>query len=303
MDFNVTLEPTELSALLAAVSAFLFALSIQVQNVGLKHADPRSGALVNIGATALLYWLLSPFFVEQAYWLTSATALFALVGLFRPALSANLAVAGVKMMGPTLTSGLPATAPIFSAGFAILLLGEKMTLPIAIGTAFVVAGAAVAALRSGGLTRGWPVWAIGLPLGAAFFRAVGHPITISGFAEVPSPFFAGMVSYTVSLIIVYGTFRLQDRRMPKLKTGYGWFAVAGILNGVSIYSLNTALKIGNLLTVAPIVACSPVFTILMGLLIFKREKITWRSAASIALVVFGVVVVVMRSCRGRQGTE
>jgi len=287
---------TDLPALLALTSAFLFALSIQVQNLGLAHVDPRSGVLVNMAMTVLMYWVLSPFFIESSFWFTKAALLFALVGLFRPALSVNLAVAGVKLMGPTLTSGLAATAPIFAAFFAIILLDETLTLPIAIGTGGVVAGIVVTAIKPArGEPRGWPLWAMLLPLGAAFFRAVGHPITMIGFKELPDPFFAGLVSYSVSLLVSLIFFKMQRRKFVDFSWGYGWFALAGIINGISIYSLNTALKFGQLLTVAPIVACSPVFTMLMGLLLFKRETITLRMVLSIILVVSGVIIVVIQS--------
>jgi drug/metabolite transporter (DMT)-like permease len=155
---------TDIPVLLALISAFLFALSIQVQSLGLDLVDFRSGALISIGATTLMYWLLSPFFIESSYWLTEAVFLFALVGLFRPALSVNLAVAGVRHLGPTLTSGLAATAPIFATFFAIVLLDEKITLPIAVGISCVVAGVfAMAAKPSGARPRGWPLWAMLLP--------------------------------------------------------------------------------------------------------------------------------------------
>jgi DME family drug/metabolite transporter len=287
---------TDVPALLALTSAFLFALSIQVQNLGLSLVDSRSGVLVNIGVTTLMYWVLSPFFIESRYWFTEAALLFALVGLFRPALSINLAVAGVKLMGPTLTSGLAATAPIITAFFAITLLDETITLPIAIGTGGVIAGIVVTAIKpAGGQPRGWPLWAMLLPLGAAFFRAVGYPLTMNGFKELPEPFFAGLVSYSVSLLVALSIFKIQRRIFVDFSWGYGWFALSGIINGISIYSLNTALKFGQLLTIAPIVACSPVFTMLMGLLIFKRETITWHMVLSVSLVVSGIVVVVMQS--------
>jgi uncharacterized membrane protein len=48
-----------------------------------------------------------------------------------------------------------------------------------------------------------------------------------------------------------------------------------MLNGLSIYALNTALQCGQLLTVAPIIACSPVFTIAFVYLVSKRETISW----------------------------
>jgi DME family drug/metabolite transporter len=287
---------TDIPALLALMSAFLFALSIQVQNLGLALVDSRSGVLVNIGVTALMYWVLSPFFIESRFWFTEAALLFALVGLFRPALSTNLAVAGVKLMGPTLTSGLAAIAPIIAAFFAIALLDETLTLPIAIGTGGVVAGIVVIANKSaGGGPRGWPLWAMLFPLGAAFFRAVGYPVTMIGFKELPDPFFAGLVSYSVSFLVSLIFFKIQGRIFVTFSRGYGWFALAGVINGISIYSLNTALKFGQLLTVAPIVACSPVFTMLMGWLIFKHETITWRTVLGISLVVSGIIIVVMQS--------
>jgi drug/metabolite transporter (DMT)-like permease len=286
----------DLPALLALTSAVLFALSIQVQSLGLDLVDFRSGALINISATTLMYWLLSPFFIESSYWFTEATLLFALVGLFRPALSLNLAVAGVKLLGPTLTSGLAATAPVFAAVFAIVLLDENITFPIAIGTIGVVAGILVMTAKpSGGMPRGWPLWAMLLPLGAAFFRAIGYPVTMIGFKELPDPFFAGLVSYSVSLVVALCLFKIQRLEFVKFSCGYAWFALAGMINGISIYSLNTALKFGQLLTVAPIVACSPLFTIIIGWLFLKREIITWHIVLSISLVVSGIIVVVTQS--------
>ena len=211
------------------------------------------------------------------------------------ACSANLAVQGVKMMGPALTSGQAATAPIFAAVFAVLLLDEALTLPVALGTGAVVAGIAVTAYRPGAITTGWPLWALALPLGAAFFRAAGHPITMIGFKELPEPFFAGLVSYSVSFLVSFAAFKVQKRTFANLTWGYGWFAVAGVLNGVSVFSLNNALKVGQLVTVAPIVACSPVFTILMSLFVFKRDTVTWQTVVTIALVVGGVVMVVVEN--------
>ena len=289
----MTLDPSLQSATLALTSAVVCALSLPVQNLGRKQADPRPGVVVNSGTTAIVFWIFSPFYLETSYWLTTATALFAVVGLFRPALSVNLAVAGVKHMGPALTSGLAATNPLFAAGFAILLLGETMTWPMAFGTLAVVGGVAVSAIRPGGLTRSWPLWAIMLPLGAAFFRALGHPLTMMGLDDIPSPLFAGLVSYTVSIIVVYGAFRLEGRRMPTLTRGYLWFVLSGSLNGISIYSLNSALSGGSLLTVAPIVACSPVFTILLGHFVFKKETITWQTVVTVGLVVSGVILVIV----------
>ena len=175
----------------------------------------------------------------------------------------------------------------------MILLGERLTPMTAAGTLFVVAGIAVIALRPGGVARSFPLWALALPLGAAFFRALGHPITKLGYDSVASPFFAGLVSNTVSALVLLATLQVRKATITGGVASYRWFIAAGLINAASLYSLNLALAHGPLLVVAPIVASSPVFVMLLGLLVFRKETITWRTVATIALVVPGVMLVAM----------
>jgi len=289
-----------LAPLYALASAFLFALSNHFTNVGLERTDARTGTLVSIAASAVVYWLVAPLFVVAWYWWTLAALLFALVGIIRPALSSALAIQSIKMMGPTLTSSLTAATPIFGAIFAILILGEQLTWPIAIGTTAVVAGAVVAAWNPSGLKRAWPLWVIALPLGASLIRAIGHIVTKYGLIEVPSPSFAVFVSNTVSLGSSLAAWTGSGRPLPKardLGVGHAWFAAAGLANALSIQFLNSALAIGEVVTVIPIVSATPVFTMLLGLLWFGRETISARTLVTMALIVPGVVLVAVAGGR------
>lgn len=276
----------------ALISAFLFALTNHLQNLGLRGSDARSGSLVNIAAGAVMYWLLAPFYLEGWYWFTGACALFALVGLFRPSLSSAMALSSIQYMGPTLTSALTACAPIFGAFFAVTLLGEQLTLRIALGTLAVVAGCAISTYRKQGVVRDWPLWALILPLGAAFVRASGHAGTKLGLEEVASPSFAVLIGNTVSLVVAAIAFRIEGRTFTGDLGSHKWFIAAGIAAGLSLHFLNSALQMGTLVAVVPIVSASPVFTLLLGYLIFKREVITWQTIAAMALVVGGVILVV-----------
>jgi uncharacterized membrane protein len=273
-------------------SAFLFALSNHFTNMGLERSDARSGTLVSVATSAVAYWLFAPLFLESWYWLTTAALLFAIVGIIRPAISTTLAISSIKMMGPTLTSSLTAATPIFAAIFAILILGERLSLSVAIGTMAVVAGAVVAAWNPKGLKRTWPLWALALPLGASLIRATGHIVTKYGLVEVNSPSFAVLVGNTVSL----GTAVLFLRRgtaSPRRSSSNLWFLAAGIANALSLQFLNNALAIGDVVAVVPIVSATPVFTLLMGVLYFGRESITWRTIATMALIVPGVILVAL----------
>jgi uncharacterized membrane protein len=279
-------------------SAFLFALSNHFSNMGLERSDARSGTLVSVATSVVAYWLFAPFFLQQWYWLTTAALMFAIVGLIRPALSTTLAISSIKMMGPTLTSSLTAVTPIFGAIFAIVILGEQMSVPIAIGTGAVVIGAIVAAWNPRGLKRSWPLWALVLPLGASLIRAIGHIATKYGLLEVDSPSFAVLVGNTVSLGTALVLFRRREG-LPLSGTMRGnlWFFAAGIANALSLQFLNNALAAGDVVAVVPIVSATPLFTLLLGSVFFGRETITWRTIATMALIVPGVILVALNNAR------
>lgn len=275
----------------ALASAFLFALTNHFQSLGLEGSDARTGSLINIGTGAVFYWLLTPFYLESWYWLTWGTLLFALVGIIRPSLSSLLAIQSIHVLGPTLTSALTASAPIFGALFAVSLLGETLDFKTGIGIAAVMAGAVVASYRRQGLVRDWPLWAIALPVGAAFVRATGHAVTKLGLEDVPSASFAVLVSNSVSLAIAASAFRIEGRAVSGTRKSFRWFIASGLTAAVSLHFLNSALQLGDLVAVVPIVSATPVFTMLLGLFVFRREQFSWRMVATIALVVPGVVLV------------
>ena len=278
---------------LAFASAFLFAVGVQLQNLGLKYGRSQTGALISMLGSTVLFWLFSPWFLQLWYWGTSAVVIFALVGVFRPFLTSNLAISGIRHLGPTLTSILASTAPVFAAFFAIVILGETLTIPIALGTLTIVLAIGLLARKSEAKST-WPVWALALPIGAAVLRALGHALTKLGLDIIPDPLFAGLVSYSVSLVIALGSALGQRKRTParlRWTPGLLWFFCGGIVNGISIWSLNTALNMGDVVKIIPIVALSPVFTLLLGLFVFRRETLTLRIVLALLLIVPGVILV------------
>ncbi len=280
-----------LAPLYALASAFLFALSNHFTNLGLEESDARTGTIISIAASAIIYWLAAPFFLVSWYWATTACLMFAAVGVFRPALSSMLAAQSIKMMGPTLSSALTAVTPLFGALFAIVLLGERMTLPIAAGTACVVAGAIVAAWSPTGIKRSWPLWALALPLGASLIRATGHTVTKIGLLEVASASFAVLVANSVSMLSCFAAFQTQRRPLVGTRRSALWFIASGVSVALSLQFLNNALQVGDMVTVVPIVSATPLFTLLLGVLWFGREVITQRTVVTIALIVPGVILV------------
>ncbi|NIW85568.1 MAG: EamA family transporter, partial [Gammaproteobacteria bacterium] len=259
---------------MALCSAFLFALGIQFTRVGLRHSDPRTGTLVSIGTATLLYWAVSPWLLERHYWLSPAVLLFAAIGLFRPFLSSNLSMAGTKHLGATISSTLAATSPLFGVALGVVLLGEHLGLDIALGTAAIVAGVVVLSWRDD-VSRAWPWWALLLPIGAALLRSVAQAFAKVGMESLPSPYFVGLVGYSVSFLVASIDHGRRGAPLGAILSRYsGWFVLTGASYGLAILSLNSALHCGRLSVVAPIVACAPLFTLVLGVSLFREKAVT-----------------------------
>lgn len=281
---------------LALLSAFLFALGGQFQNNGLQSLDARTGTMLTIGSSATIYWLASPFMLKPEYFLHPAMLIFVCIGLVRPALSANLSVAAIQHIGPTLTATLNGTAPLFAAAFGILILDEMLTWQIAVGTLGIIGTVLNLSRRNKKVPASWPLWALALPVGAAVIRACCHGLIKIGTEYIPDPYFAGLIGFSVSFIVTSTLHVMKGGQRPEIRLsehGPRWFMVAGLCFASAILSINTALMNGSVITVVPIVAVSPIFSMLLSVVLFRREHLTLKIVGAVFVVVPSVMLIVL----------
>ncbi|WNK00608.1 DMT family transporter [Thalassospiraceae bacterium LMO-JJ14] len=280
---------------LALISAFLFALGGQFQNIGVQAMEPRAGTMLTIGASAACYWLAAPFLLHPEYFLHPAALIFVALGFVRPALSANLSVAAIRYIGPTLTTTLAATSPLFGAAFGILILDEMLTWQIALGTLGILSAVLLLTRRNKKVPATWPLWALALPVAAAMIRSFGHGFSKIGMEYIPDPYFASLVGFTVSFLLTSSLHLAKGgrTRVPFTTRAPYWFLAAGLLFGSAILSLNTALLNGSIVTVVPIVAASPIFSMLLSIIVFRREYLSLRIIAAVLMVVPSVVLIAL----------
>lgn len=250
--------------------------------------------LFQIGVSTTLYWLASPFYLEAWYWSSPVMPLLAMLGLFRPILSANLGMAGTRILGPTIAATLSATSPLFGVALGVMLLAEPLGWPVAVGTVGII-GAVVMLTWRHGSRRSWPLWALLLPIGASFLRSLAHALAKIGLEAIPSPFFVALVAYSVSFPLALA----NDRRVRRTRAaipaaGRFWLVMTGLAYGVAVLVLNTALMSGNLVVVSPILACSPLFTLLLGYAVFREDTLNRRVALAVVLVVPSVILIATR---------
>ena len=72
--------------------------------LGLRYASPAAGAAIGVPSTTLMFWCLAPFLLDTGGFNLAAAGVFALVGLFFPAVVTFLIYSGNQRMGPTVTS-------------------------------------------------------------------------------------------------------------------------------------------------------------------------------------------------------
>jgi drug/metabolite transporter, DME family len=287
-------EDILLVSAVAFATSIVFAFSNHTQHIALDHMDVRTGTLVNITVTFLFLLICSPLYLKPESLLNPSILWFALAGLIVPSLSMTLHTMSVRMIGPGLTAGLTSTAPVFATGLAVVLLGEVVTGQTLAGTAIIVGGIGFIALRSRRAGVSWPIWAVVIPLGAALVRAIAHNVVKIGLTDLPNPMTAALVGSVVSMAVMISIHESSSHKLPRWNSGYLWFGLCGVLNGIGLVGLNIALVLGDVVIVAPLIATVPAFTLLIGWLIFRRESLHLASIMATAIIFCGCMLVILQ---------
>lgn len=256
--------------------------------------DVRNGALVLVASGFIALLALAPVYLEPASLLQTPILWFALAGLIVPSLSMTLHTWSVQKIGPAITSALTSTSPVFAIAMALGFLNEGADLRLYLGTAIIIGGICFIALRSRQMRVSWPLWALALPLGAALGRAISHNVIKFGLNDLPSPMTAALVGSFVSLLVLAVWHKVSGRRLAPINAGYPWFAVCGLLNVVGLVGLNVALQLGSVTLVAPLISTTPVFTLLLGWLVFRKEVIGASTVCAIGAIFVGCLLIILR---------
>ena len=282
-------------AALALGAAAFFGLALVLTQFGLRHLPPRDGAVVSIGTTALLFWVLSPLALDLSSWNAPAVAVFLAIGLLFPAAVTMLTFEANRRMGPSVSGALGNLAPLFAVALAALAFGETPDMLQVLGIAAIVVGVAALSVDRRWLDTSWPYWAVSLPIAAAAIRGFVQPVMKAGLAMWPSPFAAALAGYTVSALVVAGAAARRADGRPDAsarRAGIAWFAAVGICNGTAVLAMYAALARGPVVLVSPLVATYPLVTLLLAAILWRGAHTTFPRVVGVALTVLGVAVLV-----------
>ena len=273
--------------MLALASAALFgSMTVALRFALAREPDAEAGAVLTIAA-ALLVTL--PFVAAGEIDL-AGTWPFLLAGVLGPGCSQLLFTLAVRDAGPSRTSVTVGTAPLFSVAIALVLLNEPAKAGVIAGAILIVTGGIVLVREPG---RPEHVKWIGLAyaLAATIIFAVRDNLVrhlsldtgVEPALAAASTLFAGGVTVAVWLLV-------SRRRLPT--TGFGAFAPAGVLFGLSYICLFEAYYRGRVSVVSPLVATESLWGVALSALLLRRHELVGpRLFGGAALVVAGGVLI------------
>src|SRR5262245_1788860 len=263
-------------------------MTVAIRMALVRGADAESGAVLTI-AVALATTI--PFVVAHADYDLLHIWPFVLAGMLGPGLSQLLFTLAIRDAGPSRTSVLVGTAPLFSVVIALFFLDEPAHAALLVGAILIVAGGV---LLVGERTRPAHFKAIGLLFagGATIVFAVrDNLVRWLAVDTTVDPALAAAATLVAGGLVALGYLVAARRRGPALRTVPA-FLLPGVLFGLSYICLFEAYYRGRVTVVSPLVATESLWGVLLSAIVFRHSELVGRRlVAGAALVVAGGMLI------------
>jgi drug/metabolite transporter (DMT)-like permease len=275
------------AVLLALCSAALFGAMTVALRLALRGgAAPEAGALYTVLAAI---GVALPFALVERGDVTGIWP-FLIAGLLGPGLSQLLFTFAVREAGPSRTSVVVGTAPLFSVAIALVFLDEAAKAGVIVGAILIVAGG-VLLVRERGRPEHVRVAGLLAALAATVIFATRDNflrwLAIDTEVE-PGP--AAVATLGAGGVVIAGY--LLARRIPAPRVLARDFLPAGLLFGASYVCLFEAYYRGPVTVVSPLVATESLWGVLLSAIVLRRsEAVGIRLAAGALLIVAGGVLI------------
>jgi len=284
------------AVLLATLAGVLFgALAVAVR-AGLRRArDPEGGAFV----TAALGFLVAaavavPLAVLDGAELGGLWA-FALVGAIVPGLSQIVFVRAIRDAGASRTAVLIGTAPLLSAGLALLFLDEPLRPALAVATVAIVLGGALLVWERSRPPDFRAVGAVLALVAASLFAVRDNVVRWASLDTGADPVLAAAVSLGAAALALLAYLTASHRARPvaaRVRAALPAFAPAALCLGLAYIALLLAFSRGNVTVVAPLNATQSLWGVLLAATFLGRaEAVGPRLLLAAVLVVAGGVLI------------
>ena len=284
---------------LAIVASVGFALQYIFVRIGTKSGRVEDVVWISLLCNTAIIVPLAVVFSKGVVSPRSIMA-FVAAGVAGALLSRVLMFESIQRIGASRTSPIVASNVIFATIFAMFAFGDTVTLIHLLGIVTIVVSIAYISYETSftleSVNQNLSVKTIALPLSAAVLSGV-EPILINIGLSADSSILSGLaitvstafVGFTTYLAVSTGIPRPEMISDPEFK----WHLAAGLIITISMLSYFAALESAPVVFVVPIIQTSPLFIILISIVMLpdQVEKITWRLTVAAVGVVMGASLV------------
>jgi drug/metabolite transporter, DME family len=282
----------EATALLASISFALFAV---YGWLGLLYSTPLTATVVSLAARTVTLGAAVIFSSGIPDYKAAAMAVFVSLGILQSAISL-LTFIGLQKIGTSRSQPLRNSYPLWSAMISIGIMHEQANMAVLAGTLLVVAGVVMISWKPETVTPSYRAWHVLYSLGAGFLAGLAFPLRRYGLTITNEPIFFSFVIASVSLIgsIPYILWTRSDRGLVWHRKGVMHFCLSGFCEAMGALLTLVALTNARVVIVSPIVATTPLFSLLISLIFLRgKEKVTKLTILGTVGVVGGTIAIAL----------
>lgn len=319
--------------LFAILSATFFAFTNVFIRKGTTAASKDNGVFLSIVLTAAisgLCVLVFGFINGFPRFTTEGILWFAGAGFMTAFLGRILQYTSIQHLGAIRASAMKRLIPFFTVILGALLLGEQITLPLAIGMLCIFTGIAMLIVQSLRASRKEAaatgkqetaaaivstdkpslsgriksVFALIGTLGffygpaSALAYSFGYIARKRGLDEIADPFFGAMVGGVTGVILFAAMALFQEKYRysvtQSFRTFKPWLFFGGVANSLGQIAYFCALQISTISRVALITSLEVFITMFLSVWIFKtREHLTFTVVLACIISVIGAAVIIV----------
>lgn len=273
--------------MLALASALCSAVSTMLIQRGLRHANFYAGFWINIVVGMIGLWSVVLLMVPRDAYHWSAVPYFVLSGVVGTAAGRLFRVVAIEKVGAPVAASINNLSPFIATGLAILLLGERVTLPILLGTLVIVLGTIL--LSQSGRHIGFRVRHLLYPLLSASCFGVVAILRKLGLGHA-GPLFDSAINNTAAMVAATVFVLASGKREALVCNGRSilYFIGGGIAENTGVFLVLVALGFGEVSVVTPLAGTAPLFVLLLTVLFLGGEQLSGRIVVGAVFIVLGV---------------
>lgn len=255
---------------------------------GLGQSNAYAGFWINLVVGVIGLWIAVFLLVPVQTFHLQALPFFIASGLLGTVAGRFLRFVSIQKVGAPVAAAINNLNPFISIALAIPLLGERITVPILLGTLVIVMGTILLSLS--GQYVGFRPRHLAYPvLSASCFGAVAI-IRKLGLSHA-HPLFGFAINVTTALVAFTG-YLVVSGNLPSLRCdrrSLRYFLAAGVTENGGVLLGLIALGLGQVSVVTPLTGTAPLFVLVLAALCLRGiDRLDWRIVLGVICIVLGV---------------